>query len=244
MNYNCIGAYGYESFATNRKVTLGISAFIAGLCVIFFIVASSGWSNSESVLKSASWGYVSGSGINAWYGLQAFYIHDSIVVPTQGNGSESTDDGIIEFASSNCSDASCAPCQSAGVTAFGLTIVSLLNTIAVLVFTILRSRNDSTIYKLTNLMLCFTIAILSLSAFSSWQLVCYVNIQTDNGASRTYGAGFNCLVSGFFFILVVFAINFLTPSGKRDFCSGALSRARDSASHEREYNDQDLVMMN
>lgn len=102
---------------TSGKLNLACCV-IGALCILFYISASAGYSNTKDDLKNVNWFYSDTVG-TLRFGLQG------VSVEGMGGGSRT-----IKYNNNNCGNGFCDTCERSGKGAIALTLLSLFLTIA------------------------------------------------------------------------------------------------------------------
>ena len=160
----------------------GISAAIAGLAVLFFIVGAAGYSNDSDVIEDVAWITISKNGFDVYYGLQKYLF--------KYNGYEPS----LSYDSDTCTLDSCDHCYKDGMASIALIIIALFFTTTVTCISgvLVTSANSSgVLMQATNLGLALFAAIMGAIALGLFMGDCYNKVYDEVNTDDDYVGSVN-----------------------------------------------------
>jgi len=239
-NMTDIGSFGIVSFGNHVSYLMAIASSLSILCGLLFIVSLAGWTTDQNSIQSVSWTSVRISDLSSvvvvtqeYFGLQGYYssitvsgiISSTFSLYSDCTTMSSSSSSSSVFSNSIQDDAAvniCPSCMNAGRTTFGLTFTSFFLNGIVGVGSLVRGCiSNIGIVKILSMVGNVMAIFCSVAAFYVWHTRCYTliekqiknNVPSTSTFILTTTAGFNTCVAGFVFLLIIFFIHTLTPSG-------------------------------
>lgn len=222
-----LGYFGVPAFLNHVGTLMFFASGLSVLCELLFIVGLAGWTTDQKSIQSVSWTSVNVnlSPITSieYFGLQGLYTSltvsgassSAFTLYSDCTGTLTT--SLTDDAAANL----CPSCMSAGKSAFGLTLITFFLTGLVGVCGLVRGCFGNTgVVKILAMIGNIFAMLFSIAAFAVWRSKCYSLIQKEitnhvpSSATTTLatGAGFNAVIAGFVFLIIIFLIHTLTPS--------------------------------
>ena len=157
----------------------GISAAIAGLAVLFFIVGAAGYSNDSDVIEDVAWITISKNGFDVYYGLQKYLF--------KYNGYEPS----LSYDSDTCTLDSCDHCYKDGMASIALIIIALFFTTAVTCISGVLVTSANSIMQATNSGLALFAAIMGAISLGIFMGDCYNKVYDEVNTDDDYVGSVN-----------------------------------------------------
>lgn len=157
----------------------GISAAIAGLAVLFFIVGAAGYSNDSDVIEDVAWITISKNGFDVYYGLQKYLV--------KYNGYEPS----LSYDSDTCTLDSCDHCYRDGMASIALIIIALFFTTAVTCISGVLVTSANSIMQATNSGLALFAAIMGVISLGIFMGDCYNKVYDEVNTDDDYVGSVN-----------------------------------------------------
>ena len=191
-------------------IIAGVAAFFSVAAFIFYVIAASGYSKDQNVLKGCQWFYYHQNveyysdsiDIKVYYGLKGYYQDISGL------------NGFFYYASSNDDyyddDGTLDKCNSSGKSAFALTVVACIFSFITIITNGAGGVSEETVVKAVGAVLSIISCLFGMIAVGVFMTTCYKKIYNglDDSNYLHYGNGsilaLTALICNFFaFILAI-----------------------------------------
>lgn len=232
-------------------VLLGIGAISSLFSTGLFVAGATGWSTVYVNFYNIAWSFFGATltdGGDVVYNPKFFVSLQGIVAQTPDGSSQT---GFVSYQEiitgsqagktlegiSNTGDWA-QSCQTAGETAFALTLTALFLSAILFIITITRFVDNSILSKVWAILASFFAVAASVTAFTNWHVNCFLNFRSNGfraidpntpglDPNVTYYEyyGFNVVVAGFALSVLSFLLNCLTSSPGSAITSSSSSSA-------------------
>mmetsp|Transcript_60396 Transcript_60396/g.118853 ORF Transcript_60396/g.118853 Transcript_60396/m.118853 type:complete len:214 (+) Transcript_60396:45-686(+) len=194
---------------SNLSKTLNIvSLVISIICVVFFIVAASGYSDQRDVVENASWIASSENGVKIYVGTRKVYSSAGGV------------DTSFKFSYDSCTGDYCDACETDGQAAFGLMIIACFCSALVIIqsgYLIAISRVG---VQISNVFFSFLAACTSLISVGFFMGECYDKLETSTDGMPNidfhWGPGSVLAIIGMFLMWFVLVLQIFASTTTSD----------------------------